>query len=281
MAHRSSIALVLVLTVLAAPLFVPPAGAADVSFRLVASGFDWHRNNPTTPADPTLVANAGDRLLFEIENQDGVTHTFTFPHFGVDASLPAGSASNPTVIFVNVTTAAADVGTWQFWCTPHSSGTDPENRTGMIGWVELQGLADTTPPTILHTEPAGPFEVGDPIPLTANVTDNIAVTSVHVNYTNVAGQVSNVSMVPQAGEYAFTIPAQTATGTVSYILYAEDAAGNVAMSGSFEIIVNAASPQTPLADYTIWIVLAVVVLAALLVGLFLWRRRKAPKAPGT
>jgi hypothetical protein len=276
MAPRQTTVLALVLIALAAPLLVPPAGAADVSFRLVAFNFDWHRNNPGTPAEPTFVANAGDRLLFEIENQDAAAHTFTFPHFGVDVPLPAGAT-----IFVNVTTATADVGTWQFWCSPHSTGTDPENHAGMIGWVELQGLADTTPPTIVHTEPAGPFEVGDPIPLAANVTDDIAVTAVRVNYTNVAGQFSNVSMVQQAGEYAFTIPAQTEAGNVSYILYAEDAAGNVALSGPFEVTVNAATPQTPAADYTLWIIVAVVVIAGLAAGILLWRRRNTPKAPGT
>jgi len=280
MAARHAVILTLVMIALAAPLLAPPAKAADVNFTLVASGFNFHRNTPTTPEDPTLVANAGDRLLFRIENEDGVLHTFTFPHFGVSVDLAAGSAANPTVVFVNITTSAADVGTWQFHCIPHSSGTD-ETRTGMVGWVDLVGLADTTPPTITHTAPVGPFEVGDPIPLVANVTDDIAVTLVRVNYTNVAGQSANASMALQAGNYTFTIPAQSAAGTVSYTLYAEDAAGNVAVRGPFTIpVAQGTAPETPLADYTVWIIVAVLVIV-LLVALLLWRRSKAPKAPGT
>lgn len=281
MAHRQTLVLMLALTALAAPLLAPPAGAADVSFTLVAANFEWHRNNPSTPAAPTLNANAGDRLLFRIENEDLAAHTFTFPHFAVDVPIPARTAATPTITFVNVTTSAADVGTWQFWCAPHSSGTDPEGHTGMVGWVDLAGLADSTAPTIVHTPPAGPFETGDTIPLVANVTDDIAVTLVRVNYTDVAGQSTNASMTVQAGNYTFTIPAQSEAGTVSYRLYAEDAAGNVASLGPFAVAVDEGTtpPATPAADYTLWIVVAVVVVA-LLVALLLWRRSRTPKAPG-
>ena len=281
MAARQTVVFALALIALAAPLVAPPAGAADVNFTLVAANFEWHRNNPSTQPEPTFNANAGDRLLFRIENEDPAAHTFTVPHFAVDVPLAAGSAANPTVIFVNITTTAGDVGTWQFWCQPHSSGADPENHIGMIGWIDLVGLADTTAPTITHTAPVGPFEVGDPIPLATNVTDDIAVTLVRVNYTNVAGQSSNVSMGQQAGNYTFTIPAQSAAGTVSYTLYAEDAAGNAAVRGPFTIpVAQGTAPETPLADYTVWIIVVVLVIV-LLLALLLWRRSKAPKAPGT
>ncbi|MEK6851069.1 MAG: hypothetical protein AABY30_00875 [Candidatus Thermoplasmatota archaeon] len=62
---------------------------------------------------------------------------------------------------------------------------------------------------------------------------------------------------------------------MSYFLYAEDAAGNVATSGPFEVTVNP-PPPAPAADYTLWIIAAIVIIAALGATLFVLRRKKAP-----
>lgn len=132
---------------LAIALNASPASAADVPVNLFASGFEWHVGSRGAPAEPTITVNAGDTLRLRIENWDSGlagTHTFTVPHFAVDRNLPpAADANTPTVIFVNITTASADVGRWQLWCQPHSSGTDPEAHTGMIGWIVVRS---TTPP---------------------------------------------------------------------------------------------------------------------------------------
>jgi plastocyanin len=136
-------ALVSVLVV--SPLFLGAARAADVNQTLVASGFQFHQGTASGTIGPTITANAGDTFRLRIENVDDADHTFTVPHFGVDQTLAAGSASNPTVIFVNITTSSADVGIWQFHCIPHSSGAD-EARSGMVGNLRVQA-ATPPPPT--------------------------------------------------------------------------------------------------------------------------------------
>jgi plastocyanin len=127
----------------ASPLFLGAASAADVNQTLVASGFQFHLGSSSGTSAPTITVNAGDVLRLRIENVDNAAHTFTSAHFAVDEALAAGSVSTPIVIFVNITTDAGDVGTWQFHCVPHSSGAN-EQRTGMVGAVRV--LSTTTPP---------------------------------------------------------------------------------------------------------------------------------------
>lgn len=122
-----------------------PAAAADVNATLVAVSFQFHLDSATGTPEPTIVVDAGDTLRLRIENQDAVFHTFTFPHFGIDLGLDNGSATQPDVSFVDIPTSSADAGTWQFWCRPHSSGSDPENRVGMIGRVQIRSTAPPTP----------------------------------------------------------------------------------------------------------------------------------------
>jgi len=125
------------------PLFLGTASAADVNQTIVASGFQFHLGTASGTSAPTITVAPGDVLRLQIENVDAAAHTFTSVHFGVDEPLAAGSVSNPTVIFVNITTDSGDVGTWQFHCTPHASGAD-EQRTGMVGAIQVS--SGTPPP---------------------------------------------------------------------------------------------------------------------------------------
>jgi len=129
---------------LIAALFLSPhlpstASAADVSVTLQMQSFQFHIDGQTSP--PTMTATANDTLRLRIENLDSVPHTFTVPHFSIDESLVGGA-----IVFVNITTDFGDVGRWQFWCSPHSGGTDPENHSGMIGWIEIQSTSGPPPP---------------------------------------------------------------------------------------------------------------------------------------
>lgn len=125
------------------PLFLGAASAADVNETIVASGFQFHQGSATGTSAPTITVAPGDVLRLRLENMDAAYHTFTSDHFGVDVPMFGGSASNPTVAFVNITTDAGDVGTWQVHCTPHSSGTG-EQRTGMV--MSIRVSSGTTPP---------------------------------------------------------------------------------------------------------------------------------------
>jgi uncharacterized cupredoxin-like copper-binding protein len=144
--NRRVLAIVaLIAALLASPLLAHPADAADVPVTLIAFNTSWHVGTETAPADPTITVTAGDVLRLRVENHDAFQHTFTLPHFSVDLPLSAGS-----VIFVNITTTASDVGTWQFYCAVpgHAPGTDP-NRTGMVGRVRVNAPAPAVDVTLI------------------------------------------------------------------------------------------------------------------------------------
>ncbi len=146
---RWAIPAVLLTALLVSPLAATPAAAADVNVTLVAFNVVWHLTSQTGTASPTITVNPGDVLRLRIENHDAMGHTFTFPHFAVNTALPAGGTTNPTVIFVNITTSSSDNGKWQFYCAiaGHASGAD-ESRTGMVGWVQVGSTAPPRTPGV-------------------------------------------------------------------------------------------------------------------------------------
>ena len=137
MNRRALVTAVVIAAFLTTSLLVRPATAADVPTTLVAYNVNWHVGTHTTPPQPTITVNAGDVLRLRIENHDNFPHTFTFPHFTVNRTLDPGTPTTPFVAFVNITTAATDAGTWQFYCIPHSS-VSGSTRTGMVGSIVVQ-----------------------------------------------------------------------------------------------------------------------------------------------
>lgn len=157
------------------PLLASPAAATTTEYEtLVASGFQFRLGSASGPTAPTVTIGTGEVLALKIENQDSSFHTFTVPHFGIDVGLDNGTAANPTVVFVNITTTSGDVGTWEFWCRPHSTGSDPENHAGMIGHVAV--LASGAATTIVAS--GSQFHLGSatgtaPASITVNAGDTI------------------------------------------------------------------------------------------------------------
>lgn len=130
---RIVVALVLIAALSALIPAAPHVQAADVNVDLHAQNFAWHVGTAGS-SSTVITVTQGDMIRLRVIDHDAPTptHTFTAPQFSVDqTSVPMGT------IFVNITTDASDVGTWQFFCTPHSSGTYP-NRTGMIGTIVVQ-----------------------------------------------------------------------------------------------------------------------------------------------
>ncbi len=146
--------------------------------------------------------------------------------------------------------------------------------------VALTG-ADSTPPTISHA-PITSAVAGDPVFVTADVTDNVAVASAVLYYQSVGQSAfASLPMTGTGATYTATIPAQASAGTVRYYIEATDTGGNVARaptggSGS-PYSVTVSGPQTPslLVALIAIVVLAVVGIAAALV----LRRRKARAPP--
>ena len=124
--------------------------------------------------------------------------------------------------------------TYFIWANDTS---DPslENRTENYTIVVSE---DTDAPTIDHT-PVTTAQVDNVITITANVTDNVGVAGVQLNYTDVAGTSHNETMTIVDGNHSFDIPAQTSGGTITYFIWANDTNGNVARTTDHEIAVSA------------------------------------------
>ena len=136
---RSGIAYVVfaLLAVAILPTAAPTARAADVSVTLIAKTVSWHVGSESS-SQTTIAVTVGDTLRLRVENRDSLFHTFTANQFPaatgqggggsfLNVTLPAGR-----IFFWNYTVTASDVGNWQFYCIPHSSGVYPA-RVGMIG----------------------------------------------------------------------------------------------------------------------------------------------------
>ena len=190
MKSRAFVIAALIVALLASPLLARPAAAADVPVTVIAFSVSWHLGTEAGAPQPNITATAGDVLRLRVENHDGFMHTFTLPHFSVDQSLAAGSSSNPTVAFVNITTSAADIGRWQFFCSVpgHTTGSDPF-RSGMVGWVQVNAPAPSVNVTLIafntawhvasHDTPAKPtitVNPGDVLRLRVENHDGFAHT---------------------------------------------------------------------------------------------------------
>ncbi len=111
-------------------------------------------------------------------------------------------------------------------------------------WNSVAGsfsVVDTTPPTIQHT-PVTQAVKDAAIPITAVITDVDAVSNARVDYTDVLGVRSNVSMTLNAGLYEYSLPAQTQLGSLTYFLWARDPSGNAARTPTY--VVNVVSSDT-------------------------------------
>ncbi len=212
--NRRILAVVAVIAaLLVSPLLARPTDAADVPVTLIAFNVAWHVGTESGAPNPTIAATVGDVLRLRVENHDTFGHTFTLPHFSVNQTLAAGSSLNPTVIFVNLTTTASDVGTWQFYCSVpgHTTGSDP-NRAGMVGGIRVAAPGPSVNVTLIafdtawhvasHTAPAKPtitVNPGDVLRLRIENHDAFAhtFTSAHfsVDVPMPAGGVSSPTVV--------------------------------------------------------------------------------------
>ena len=95
-------------------------------------------------------------------------------------------------------------------------------------------LQDTQPPNINHT-PVTSANIGQPINITTNVTDNAVVDAVYLNYTGVNGTNYNVSMNELGDNYSYNIPGQNDIGFVNYFIWCNDTSGNANMTNVYQI----------------------------------------------
>jgi len=116
------------------------------------------------------------------------------------------------------------------WCNDSS---DNENMTVTY---QVQ-IFDVTDPEIKHV-PISSVNISETINITANVTDDVGVSSVYLNYTGMNGTSYNVSMQKWNGNYSYIIPGQGSAGVINYFIWANDSDGNDNRTIEYSIRIN-------------------------------------------
>ncbi|MEE9506400.1 MAG: choice-of-anchor V domain-containing protein [Thermoplasmata archaeon] len=125
------------------------------------------------------------------------------------------------------------LGTYDFTIFANDTNSNLNSSSGHSFDIE-----DTTPPTIAHV-PVSIALADTTINITANVVDSYALAPtnpVWLNYTNVTGSPTNVTMTSAGGgDYWNETPAQIIEGTLTYFVWATDEQGNEIMTAVFTI----------------------------------------------
>ncbi len=123
----------------------------------------------------------------------------------------------------------------------------------VIDQVQLTLVDDVEPPVITGATGDVPdAATGDPVTISATITDNISVTSVKVYYTPIGGAETNISMTkaPDSDIWTGEVPVDlNNTGTIPYYVSAADFADNTARdpaSGYYSITISDNDP--PVSD---------------------------------
>ncbi|OGS47712.1 MAG: hypothetical protein A3K66_02245 [Euryarchaeota archaeon RBG_16_67_27] len=188
----------------------PGSGATDVPRSAIVMITFSEGMNPSATGSPSTVALREDPAgpwIPGTVSWDGPANTvLTFD------PLPTLAASASYRVFVNA--SARDE-------------SDPGNPLASAdSWTFTAGATvDTTAPVIAHVPP-GSIPLGEGLEIAATVTDDGAVASVRLNWTDPTGANLNLSMSASGDRYSTLIPQQLYAGTVSYFLVAVDAGGN-------------------------------------------------------
>ena len=108
-------------------------------------------------------------------------------------------------------------------------------------WSSTTGqftIVDAQPPTIAHTPPAS-ATLGKSLNITATVKDNDVVARVKLNWTDVTGRNTNATLSSSGPSYWLILPVQLRLGSLSYFLWAQDAAGNAARTATVTLQIRA------------------------------------------
>ena len=148
-------------------------------------------------------------------------------------------------------------------------------------WTQAVYVApkpDYLPPAIV-TVPLASADVGQPIPIVANITDPSGVFNATLLYRGVdGGPFESIARVPngRGANFTATIPAQPHAGTVDYVIVANDTWRNEARAplSGYAVV--------PVVDPTMRLLLTFGVPAAIIAAAaagYLWYRRRRRQVP--
>lgn len=152
---------------------------------------------------------------------------------------------------------------------------DPGNAVGApTTWSFTTGQDVDAAPPVIASIAANPriSTIGASVNLTAEVTDNVAVSGVHVRVVG-PGFDMNLTMTKTGATTWFVSRSYTARGAYTFTVWATDASGNaVSRAGSFEV--GDIPPSNALPDLVLVGLVTAAVVIPSLVGYLWWRRRR-------
>jgi len=204
------------------------------------------------------------------DNVGIVDYTWTF----TDGTLQTLYGSSPNYRFNNVDNFEISL----------SVVDAADNRDTDTMWVNVTMVPDTTLPTITHT-PITSGTVGEPLLITAEITDNIEVTDASLFYRQ-SGETAytEVAMINTFdNEWTADIPSSAiTTAGIEYYIFATDGVNNATQPTRDPYFVNVEGEEKGSADY-FWLLLMIILIAVIIVVIiliFLTKNKKEKRGRG-
>jgi hypothetical protein len=203
-----------------------------------------------------------------IDNVGIVDYTWTF----IDGTLQTLSGSSPIYTFNNV-------GNFEISLSVADAVDNTDTDTM---WVNVTMVPDTTLPTIIHTPEVSATE-GEPLLITAEITDNIEVADASLFYRKSGDtEYTEVAMTSTVdNEWTAEIPSfDITTEGIEYYIFATDGVNNATEpSGNpYSVNVEGEGAEEDSFPFLILLIVIIAIVSLILIMLFL-RKKKGKREP--
>lgn len=202
--------------------------------------------------DPTITgstgdatANTGETVLISAtitDNIDVLNATVHYTPIGIGETTSSMNEGADNVWSVSIL-AGSQEGTIPYYITADDAVPNTATEPSAGSYTITVTLPDTESPLITGATGTTSGTTGEPVTISATITDNVAVTSATVYYTPIGASETTVPMMVVSGNvWSAEVPvASDKVGTIPYYITAQDEAANSAKdpsSGTYDITVT-------------------------------------------
>jgi hypothetical protein len=238
------------------------------TYYYAVAGLDSASNRGGVSNSPSATADAAGPAITAVASS-GVTYssatiTWTTDELS-DSVVKYGTATPPTsqasdaamVTGHSITLTGLSAGTTYYYevQSTDSVGNTTFDNDGGAYYSFTTTAPDTQPPVITGATGNTSGTTGEPVTISATITDNIGVVGATVRYTPIDGSETTTPMTQGGGNlWSTDVPvAPNKVGTVTYYIIAQDAAGNTArdpVTGVYDIAVTDNDAPSRITDLT-------------------------------
>jgi alkaline phosphatase len=223
-------------------------------------GAVWSFTATTNDATPPVISAVASSGI----TQSGATITCTtdeasnsMVRYGTTTDLGSEVSEPAMVTNHSVTLTGLTAETTYYYevqSTDSANNTATNNNDGQYFTFTTQA-PDTVPPVITNATSNTSGTTGEPVTISATITDNVGVSGATVYYTPIDGAETTVPMTEDAGNIwsAQVSVASDKVGTITYYITAQDAVPNIARdpsSGTYSITVTDNDAPSRIIDLT-------------------------------